>query len=51
VAALLSWGIALFLPFAFFYMHQSMKLDYVWAGVCLLGAVYLHVSVLKVFPC
>jgi hypothetical protein len=73
VAALLSWGIALFeyllqvpanrigytsmtlgqlkilqevitlsvfVPFAVFYMKQPFKLDYLYAGVCLLGAVY-----------
>ena len=73
VAALLSWGIALFeyllqvpanrigytslslgqlkilqevitlsvfLPFAIFYMHQPPKLDFLWAGLCLMGAVY-----------
>ena len=74
VAALLSWGIALFeylvqvpanrightkldlsqlkilqevitlsvfVPFAIFYMKQPMRLDFLWAGLCLLGAVYL----------
>jgi hypothetical protein len=73
VAALISWGIALFeyllqvpgnrigytsmslgqlkimqevitlmvfIPFAVFYMHQPLKWDYLWAGVCLMGAVY-----------
>ena len=73
VAALLSWGIALFeyliqvpanrigygslslgqlkvlqeiitlsvfVPFSFYYMRQPLKLDYLWAGLCLLGAVY-----------
>lgn len=73
VAALLSWGIALFeyliqvpanrigftqlslpqlkilqevitltvfAPFAIYYMSQPLKLDYLWAGLCLLGAVY-----------
>ncbi len=73
VAALLSWGIALFeyllqvpanrigatqyslaqlkimqeaitltvfVPFAMFYMNQPFKLDYVWAALCLVGAVY-----------
>ncbi|ACT50158.1 MULTISPECIES: DMT family protein [Methylovorus] len=29
-----------FVPFAVFYMHQPLKLDYLWAGLCLLGAVY-----------
>ena len=73
IAALVSWGIALFeyllqvpanrigytalslgqlkimqevitllvfVPFAFFYMDQPLKLDYLWAGLCLVGAVY-----------
>jgi uncharacterized protein len=29
-----------FVPFAVAYMKQPIKLDYVWAGLCLLGAVY-----------
>lgn len=73
IAALLSWGIALFeyllqvpanrigytemslaqlkilqeaitltvfVPFALFFMGQPFKLDYVWAALCLVGAVY-----------
>lgn len=73
VAALLSWGIALFeyllqvpanrigygtlslaqlkivqevitlsvfVPFALFYMKQPLGWNYLWAGLCLLGAVY-----------
>jgi len=73
VAALISWGIALFeyllqvpanrigaaamslpqlkilqevislivfAPFALFYMKQPLKWDYLWAGLCILGAVY-----------
>ncbi|MEO5347187.1 MAG: DMT family protein [Magnetococcus sp. YQC-9] len=73
VAALVSWGIALFeyllqvpanrigftvlsisqlkimqevitllvfIPFAVFYLGQPLKLDYLWAGLCLVGAVY-----------
>ena len=32
--------IAVFVPFAFFYMRQPLKLDFLWAGLCLLGAVY-----------
>lgn len=32
--------LSVFVPFAVFYMHQPMKLDYLWAGLCLLGAVY-----------
>jgi hypothetical protein len=71
IAALVSWGIALFeytmpanrighaeldlgqlkilqeaitltvfVPFVLFYMEQPLKLDYLWAGLCILGAVY-----------
>lgn len=73
IAAILSWGIALFeyllqvpanrigytqyslaqlkilqevltllvfIPFSMIYMHQSFKMDYIWAGCCLIGAVY-----------
>ncbi|MBF0272596.1 MAG: DMT family protein [Magnetococcales bacterium] len=29
-----------FIPFAVFYMGQPLKLDYLWAGCCLVGAVY-----------
>ena len=32
--------LSVFVPFAFFYMHQPIKLDFLWAGLCLLGAVY-----------
>src|SRR5690606_20877478 len=73
IAALLSWGVALFeyllqvpanragftvmslpqlkitqevitllvfVPFALFYMKQPLKWDFLWAGLCLVGAVY-----------
>ncbi len=73
IAALVSWGIALFeyllqvpanrigftvltlpqlkilqevitllvfAPFAIYYMKQPLKLDYLWAALCLVGAVY-----------
>ena len=32
--------LAVFVPFAVFYMQQPLKLDYLWAALCLLGAVY-----------
>jgi uncharacterized protein len=32
--------LSVFAPFAVLYMHSPLKLDYVWAGLCLLGAVY-----------
>ena len=32
--------LSVFAPFAVLYMQQPLKLDYLWAGLCLLGAVY-----------
>src|SRR5437660_12717110 len=32
--------LSVFVPFAFFYMQQPLKLDYLWAALCMLGAVY-----------
>lgn len=32
--------LAVFVPFAVLFMDQPLKLDYLWAGFCLLGAVY-----------
>jgi uncharacterized protein (DUF486 family) len=32
--------LSVFVPFAAFYMQKPVKLDYLWAGVCMLGAVY-----------
>ena len=32
--------LAVFVPFAVLYMDQPVKLDFLWAGLCLLGAVY-----------
>ncbi|MGH7441696.1 MAG: DMT family protein, partial [bacterium] len=32
--------LTVFVPFAIFYMDQPLKWDYLWAGLCLLGAVY-----------
>jgi uncharacterized protein len=29
-----------FVPFAVLYMNEPLKLDYLWAGLCLVGAVY-----------
>jgi uncharacterized protein (DUF486 family) len=29
-----------FVPFAWLYMRQPLKLDYLWAACCILGAVY-----------
>ena len=33
-------AIGVFVPFAVYYMKQPLKLDFLWAGLCLLGAVY-----------
>ena len=33
-------SLAVFVPFAIFYMKQSVSLDFLWAGPCLMGAVY-----------
>lgn len=82
IAALVSWGIALFeyllqvpgnrigytvlnlgqlkilqevitllvfVPFAYFYMKEPLKLDYLWAALCILGAVYF-IFRSKLFP-
>jgi uncharacterized protein (DUF486 family) len=32
--------LAVFVPFAFVYMRQPLKLDYLWASLCLVGAAY-----------
>jgi uncharacterized protein (DUF486 family) len=32
--------LTVFVPFAVFYMKQPIKLDFLWAGLCLMGAVY-----------
>jgi uncharacterized protein (DUF486 family) len=32
--------LSVFVPFAVLYMQQPLKLDYLWAGLCLIGAVY-----------
>ena len=32
--------LSVFVPFALGYMKQPPKLDFLWAGLCLLGAVY-----------
>jgi uncharacterized protein (DUF486 family) len=29
-----------FVPFVVLYMREPLKLDYLWAGLCILGAVY-----------
>jgi uncharacterized protein (DUF486 family) len=32
--------LSVFVPFAMIYMNQPFKLDYVWAALCMCGAVY-----------
>ena len=32
--------LSIFVPFAIFYMGQSLNLNYLWAGCCLAGAVF-----------
>ena len=32
--------LSVFVPFAVFYLDQPLKWDYLWAGLCMLGAVY-----------
>jgi len=32
--------LSVFVPFAILYMDQPLKLDYLWASLCILGAVY-----------
>ncbi|HQR56145.1 MAG TPA: DMT family protein [Burkholderiaceae bacterium] len=32
--------LSVFVPFAVFYMKEAPRLDYLWAGLCLIGAVY-----------
>jgi len=32
--------LAVFVPFAVFYLKEPLKLDYLWAALCMVGAVY-----------
>jgi len=32
--------LSVFAPFAVFYLKEPLKLDYVWAALCMVGAVY-----------
>ena len=32
--------LTVFVPFVLFYMKQPLELDFLWAGLCILGAVY-----------
>jgi hypothetical protein len=33
-------ALGVFVPFAVYYMDQPLKLDYLWASLCLVGAAY-----------
>jgi uncharacterized protein (DUF486 family) len=33
-------SLSVFVPFMLYYMRQPIKLDYLWASLCMLGAVY-----------
>ena len=33
-------ALTVFVPFAVIYMREPVKLDYLWAGLCILAAVY-----------
>lgn len=32
--------LSVFVPFSFLYLKEPLKLDYLWAGLCILGAVF-----------
>jgi len=32
--------LSIFVPFSVFYLKEPLKFDYLWAGLCLVGAVY-----------
>ena len=32
--------LSVFVPFSLFYLKEPLKTDYLWAGLCLMGAVY-----------
>jgi uncharacterized protein (DUF486 family) len=32
--------LSVFVPFSMFYLREPLKLDYLWAGLCLCGAAY-----------
>lgn len=32
--------LTVFVPFALFYLKEPLKLDYLWAALCIVGAVY-----------
>ena len=32
--------LSVFVPFSFLYLKEPLKLDYLWAGLCMMGAVF-----------
>ena len=32
--------LTVFVPFSLFYLEEPLKLDYLWAGLCMVGAAY-----------
>jgi uncharacterized protein (DUF486 family) len=32
--------LSLFVPFSMWYLNQPFKMDFIWAGLCMVGAVY-----------
>jgi uncharacterized protein len=32
--------LGVFVPFSYFYLREPLKLDYLWAGLCICGAVF-----------
>ena len=32
--------LSVFVPFSVYYLREPLKLDYLWAGICLVGAAY-----------
>jgi len=36
-------------PFALLYMRQPLRLDFLWAALCIMAAVFLHVSLTRCF--
>jgi uncharacterized protein (DUF486 family) len=32
--------LCVFVPFVLFYMKERLRLDFLWAGLCMCGAVY-----------
>jgi uncharacterized protein (DUF486 family) len=32
--------LTIFVPFSVFFLKEPLKLDFLWAGICLMGAVY-----------